>query len=277
MNEMLTKEMDEVKSKNQWLEQKYQEHLALIESLNQGHKQALTHIQESYQSKEKDLEQRFSKENSKFKQYLSEINTELKIKDTIINRLNGHIQILQGELKMAKQIFKDPQLSKNISRLYINHIETKQQDKLIQETSKLDEYLEKQEIEKKFNYTHKPLLKLESFDKNTIKIKRRAMNNSMNLTLNGETEAQSSAVGFSSSIMSNLEVQSRRPKTPGIYNSRKLAFSRNNQHSLIGGTLNQTTCYTRRRNQSLLSGCVLRESGGDKMFSPLADFTQSNK
>ena len=54
-----------------------------------------------------------------------EVETELKIKDTLMGRMDQHTGILKNEIVIAKRILKDPMLTRSISRMHHNNIEGK--------------------------------------------------------------------------------------------------------------------------------------------------------
>ena len=68
------------------------------------------------QTHENDSIVKYQQTKQKFESFNQEVDTEIKIKDALIKRLEEQIKNLQRELQIAKQIIKDPNLSKMVCR-----------------------------------------------------------------------------------------------------------------------------------------------------------------
>ena len=58
------------------------------------------------------------KENDTYLKFKEDTDIELRIKDTLIERLQSHIKVLQQEITTAKKILRDPNLTRSIGRTY---------------------------------------------------------------------------------------------------------------------------------------------------------------
>jgi ABC-type Na+ transport system ATPase subunit NatA len=98
--------LDKIDSLNHEIEQIIQDYEKKIEFLNENtRKEELKLLDENLQLRDK------------FKAFKKEIIKELNIKDLIINRHTKFEGVLKKELFMAKNILKDPSLSKKAERL----------------------------------------------------------------------------------------------------------------------------------------------------------------
>jgi len=59
---------------------------------------------------------KYQETKAKFEAYNREVDTEVRVKDALIARLEEQVRALQRELTIAKNIIKDPNLSKMVCR-----------------------------------------------------------------------------------------------------------------------------------------------------------------
>ena len=72
--------------------------------------------------KEKELVKRLQTEKENFLAFKKEVDQEIRLKDTLMDRLNKHIEVLKNEILAGKKIFRDPVLSMQVSRKFRQNI-----------------------------------------------------------------------------------------------------------------------------------------------------------
>ena len=84
--------------------------------MSRGQKSNLDNIELLFFSKEKDLVKKLQLEKEKFSSYCKEVESELSIKELLIERLQRHNEVLRNEIKLGKRILKNPELSREVNR-----------------------------------------------------------------------------------------------------------------------------------------------------------------
>eukprot|EP00347_Sterkiella_histriomuscorum_P005703 403355590 len=148
-SEVLNEEISQLKQKLKISENRCSDQQKIIEQLSRGQKDDFQDLQLMFFGKEKDLVSKIHEEKAKFQQFQKEIDIEIDLKDTIISRLEQHLNVLKKEIVAGKRILQDPRLSSLVTRNYRSNIEGRNSpDKFIKDESTITEILRKQDVKR---------------------------------------------------------------------------------------------------------------------------------
>ncbi|CDW86708.1 UNKNOWN [Stylonychia lemnae] len=191
-SDMISLDLERIRAKYSVSENRCKDLQKIIESMSKGHKDKFEDIQLMFFGKEQDLVSKINEEKARFDKFKSEIDIELKIKDTIIERLENYNKVLKNEITMGKRVLQDPRLSQIVSRNFRSNIQDfNQNDYFLKENSKVATILKEQdELRKNIEVQGIPdevmRIRSDNYTPGILRIKQK-MNNSV--TIQSDTES----------------------------------------------------------------------------------------
>ena len=120
-----------------------------FEMVKKGKEKQLKDVKLIFFAKKQELVDNFNKLNKKYEQLKLDLQKELRIKDTLIFQERKKISDLQNEIKLAKLILSDQNLSKVAFKQFKDNISDINKDSILREGCTITDLLEDYQFKKK--------------------------------------------------------------------------------------------------------------------------------